>query len=778
MQRTESPADLINLPTEALLELARAIRDETYGTTVTYSPKAFFPVTMLCRDRCGYCTFAKAPAALSSAYMDHDDVRRLAERAVNVGVTEALLTLGERPELRYRRAQTFLAAAGVPSTIEYVQEVASILIDEFGLLPHPNAGALDRAELARLRTRSVSQGMMVESLRADLSAHRLAPDKTPERRLATLEFAGELRIPFTTGILIGIGENELDRVSALTAIAAAHRRHGHVQEVIIQNFLPKPRTGMADASPPSTEEHLRAIALARILLPAAIAVQAPPNLSGDIRALLDAGINDLGGISPITSDHVNPERPWPHLDQLRYELDAAGFDLVPRLPVYPRYAFDRSWIDPTVRPSLLAHADASGLGREEAWHSGAAVTEKLNLREVRRERHDPDLDEIFEGVEGGTPVDSKQLMTLFEARGNRFAKVVEFADHLRRRTVGDTVTFVSNRNINYTNICTFKCRFCAFSKGPLSLNLRGTPYLLSMSEIVDKVLEAQSAGATEVCLQGGIHPSFDGEFYFEVVRAIHEAAPAIHIHAFSALEIDEGARRLGWELPAYLSEMVKLGLKTLPGTAAEILDDDVREELCPDKLRTDRWLEIHEVAHEVGLRSNVTIMFGAIETPESWVTHLVRTRDLQQRTRGFTEFVPLPFVHMAAPIFLAGNARRGPTFREAVLMHAVGRIAYHGLIDNVQASWVKMGTEGASILLRSGANDLGGTLMEENISHAAGSEHGRELGITDLIEVASTAGRTLAQRNTLYDIVNHEPSPATAPAHGTTPVRLHPRTLQ
>jgi FO synthase len=778
MQPTERPNDLTSLPTDQLLAQARAIRDETYGATITYSPKAFFPVTMLCRDRCGYCTFAKAPAALASAYMTHDDVRRLAERAINVGVTEALLTLGEHPELRYRRAQTFLATVGAPSTIDYVYEVASILIDEFGLLPHPNAGALDQSELSRLRTRSVSQGMMVESLRSDLAAHRLAPDKTPERRLATLEFAGELRIPFTTGILVGIGESERDRIEALMAIARSHERHGHIQEVIVQNFLPKPRTGMAHVPPPSPEEHLRAIALARLLLPEEISIQAPPNLSGDIGALLDAGINDLGGISPITSDHVNPERPWPHLDQLRYELDVAGFDLVPRLPVYPRYAFDRSWIDPSVRPSVLAHADAGGRGREDDWYSGGAITEKLVLREARPERHDPDLDEIFASVEGGTPATSWQLMQLFEARGNRFAKVVEFADHLRRSAVGDTVTFVSNRNINYTNICTFKCRFCAFSKGPLSLNLRGTPYLLSMSEIVEKVLEAQAVGATEVCLQGGIHPRFDGEFYFEVVRAIHEAAPAVHIHAFSALEIDEGSRRLGWDLESYLSEMAKLGLKTLPGTAAEILDDKVREELCPDKLRTDRWLEIHEVAHRVGLRSNITIMFGAIETPESWVTHLIRTRELQQRTGGFTEFVPLPFVHMAAPIYLAGNARRGPSFREAVLMHAVGRIAYHGLIDNVQASWVKMGAEGASILLRSGANDLGGTLMEENISHAAGSEHGRELGVAELIEVASSADRPLAQRNTLYDVINSEPSPASTGSHASTPIQLRPRSRQ
>ncbi|MGC8464921.1 MAG: 5-amino-6-(D-ribitylamino)uracil--L-tyrosine 4-hydroxyphenyl transferase CofH [Acidimicrobiales bacterium] len=769
--------DLSRLTTDELTHEARLRRSRHYGSVVTYSPKAFFPLTMLCRDRCGYCTFAKAPAKLTSPYMSLDEVRALAISAKELGCIEALFTLGEAPEDRYSSARTFLDQVEQPSTVAYLHAAMNLVLNEVGLLPHPNAGAISRDDLALLRTASVSQGMMIESLRSDLRAHDRAPDKDPQRRLATLDFAGELAIPFTTGILIGIGEAEDDRINALEAIAASHRRYGHIQEVIVQNFLPKAGTAMAKASPPSTDEFVRAIACARLILPPEVSIQAPPNLIDDTLILLNSGVDDLGGISPLTIDHVNPERPWPHLETLRTQMLHHGYELTPRLPVHAQFTSQPRFFDERVYPLVLQAIDASGLAREDAWVSGGATDHMAERSHAITTGFDADLEEIFSGVESGQLAEEKELEILFAARGNRLLKVLEFADHLRTRAVGDRVTFVMNRNINYTNICTFKCRFCAFSKGPLSLNLRGNPYLLSQEEIADKVREAREVGATEVCLQGGIHPTFDGHFYLEVVKSVKAAVPEMHVHAFSALEIWEGSRRLSLGLEEYLTLLKDAGLRTLPGTAAEILDDSVRSIICPDKISSSQWLEVHETAHEVGLRSNITIMFGSVEQPKSWIQHILTTRSVQQRTHGFTEFVPLPFVHMASPIYLQGRSRKGPTLRESLLMHAVGRIAYFSLIDNVQASWVKMGPEGARQLLQCGANDLGGTLMEENISHAAGSEHGRALGVADLKEIASSIGRPLHQRNTLYEILSTAPTdqpspPLSQPQSTSQPITL------
>ncbi|HEV8296424.1 MAG TPA: 7,8-didemethyl-8-hydroxy-5-deazariboflavin synthase CofG, partial [Acidimicrobiales bacterium] len=701
-------------PLPELLAEARAIRDRAFGTRITYSPKVFIPLTMLCRDKCGYCTFAKAPARIQAPYLAPDEVLAIAAAGARVGCHEALFTLGERPELRYPTAAAWLAAHGYASTIDYLVAMAQLVLDETGLLPHANAGALYRDELAALRAVAPSQGMMIESLNEDLECHRGAPDKAPSRRLATLDAAGELGIPFTTGILVGIGEMRADRITALEAIAASHRRHGHVQEVIVQNFLPKPGTAMhrAPACPP--EDYLDAIALARIILPADVHVQAPPNLSDDFGMLLDAGIDDWGGVSPVTADHVNPERPWPALDRLRTVTQQKGFDLAPRLTIYPEFARDPArWLEPALRFAVLDRSDAEGLGRDDPgamfpekiagtrnvddgaeviqigelstqWYSGGTarppVLVPAPVTVTGRVR------EILDGVLLGHEVNEQEIVDLFAARGREVPAIAAVADELRQRAVGDVVTWVANRNINYTNICTFKCRFCGFSKGPLSLNLRGNPYLLGLDEIQRRVAEAAALGATEVCLQGGIHPDFDGDYYIDVTRAVKDAAPDIHVHGFTALEVTEGARRLGEPLAAYLRRLMAAGLRSLPGTAAEILDDEVRAILCPDKITTDEWLEAHRVAHGVGLRSNVTIMFGSVEHPRSWARHLVRTRALQKETGGFTEFVPLPFVHMAAPIYLQRKARRGPTFRECLLMHAIGRIAYGDLIPNVQAS--------------------------------------------------------------------------------------------
>jgi FO synthase len=772
--------DLRDATLDELLERARVVRNERYGVRVTYSPKVFIPLTMLCRDKCGYCTFAQPPARLDAPYLDRGQVLAIARAGARVGCHEALFTLGERPEERYPAARQWLDDHGYESTVDYLAAMCALVRDEVGLLPHANAGALHRDELAALRPVSASQGMMIESLNDDLDCHRGSPDKTAARRLATLETAGELAIPFTTGILVGIGESRDDRIVALEAIAASHRRHGHVQEVIVQNFLPKPGTGMhgAPACPPDT--YLEAIALARLILPPDVHLQAPPNLSDDFGVLLGAGIDDWGGVSPVTADHVNPERPWPALDRLREVTEQAGHVVAPRLTVYPEFVdAPERWLDEAMRFPVLDRSDAEGLGRDDpgavfvqriapasaeqvdqgvevlhigarstAWYSGAdAVPPTLVPSPARASGA---VGEVLAGVLMGHEVDVDEIVTLFGARGPEVAAVCEVADDLRRRTVGDVVTYVRNRNINYTNVCTFKCRFCGFSKGPLSLNLRGTPYLLTLDDIQQRVLEAVDVGATEVCLQGGIHPDFDGDYYIDVARAVHEVAPDMHIHGFTALEVTEGARRLDEPLADYLRRLMDAGLRTLPGTAAEILDDEVRAVLCPDKITTDEWLFAHRTAHEVGLRSNITIMFGSIERPVHWAHHMVRTRALQRETGGFTEFVPLPFVHMAAPLYLQHRSRRGPTFREALLMHAVARISYHGSIDNIQTSWVKMGGDGVRQMLQAGVNDLGGTLMNENISRAAGATHGQGMEEGDFRALVEPLGRTLEQRTTLY----------------------------
>ena len=789
-------SDLHSLRGNDLFALARARRDKAFGSVVTYSPKVFIPLTMLCRDKCGYCTFAQPPARLDTPYLEPDDVLAIARQGAELGCHEALFTLGEKPELRYPVARDWLNRHGYDSTVHYVAAMAQLVLDETGLLPHGNTGAMNRDELGLLRPVTPSQGMMLESLRGDLDAHRGAPDKVPARRLETLEWAGELQIPYTTGILVGIGENRADRIEALEAIAAIHQRHGHVQEVIVQNFLPKPGTAMHNAEPCPRADYLDAIALARMILPLDVHIQAPPNLSDDFGYLLDAGVSDWGGVSPVTADHVNPERPWPDLDRLSDVTEAKGHTLAPRLTIPPAFACEpERWLDSALHFPVADRSDSDGYARDDAgsvWpertmerakvDDGAEfeLTGTISSQWYVGTGADPEslipgepfatgaVREVLDGVRAGQDVGFAEILTLFRARGREVAAVAQVADELRQEIVGDVVTWVANRNINYTNVCTFKCRFCGFSKGPLSLNLRGTPYLLELEDIADRTIEAAEAGATEVCLQGGIHPNFDGDYYIDVARAVHEAVPGMHIHGFTALEVTEGAKRNQEPLADYLTRLKEAGQKSLPGTAAEILHDDVRATLCPDKINTEEWLEAHRIAHSVGLGSNVTIMFGSIERPEHWVHHLLRTRALQEETGGFTEFVGLPFVHMASPIYLQKNARRGPTFREVVLMHAVARIAYRGRIANIQGSWVKLGFDSISQLLQSGANDLGGTLMDENISRAAGADHGTEVTAEDFRGIVEPLGRTLVQRTTLYG----RPDPSNLPLEPTRRSRI------
>jgi FO synthase len=729
---------LLAAPLEDLLAAARARRGDGL---VTYSPKVFVPLTTLCRDVCGYCTFARPPRRGERAYLTEDEVLEVARAGAAAGCTEALFTLGDKPERRYKVAREELRALGCATTIEYLARVARRVLEETGLLPHLNPGVMTRAELELLRPVSASMGIMLETTAERLAAkggpHWASPDKLPARRLETIALAGELRIPFTSGVLIGIGETRAERLDALRALARLHERHGHLQEVIVQNFRAKPGTRMAAHPEPDLEEHLWTIAAARLLLPEDVSVQAPPNLAyDDFPRLLDAGIDDWGGVSPVTIDHVNPEAPWPDRDRLAAAARSRGLELAARLPVYPRY-LDSAWLDPRVLPTALRAADALGLAREDRWHPGERGRVPFAIDRDALPVDTADLGE-------------EELVRLFRARGDERQRVFAAADRLRREVCGDEVTYVVTRNIQYTNVCYFRCGFCAFSKGRLAANLRGAPYLVPLEEIVRRAREAWERGATEVCLQGGIHPAFTGDYYADVVEAIHDAVPGLHVHAFSALEVWQGAATLGVPLEDYLARLRSLGLGSLPGTAAEILDDEVREVICPDKVTTDQWLAVHEAAHQVGLRSNVTMMFGHVEAPRHWARHLLRAKEQQRRSGGFTEFVPLPFVHMEAPMWLQGRARSGPTFGETLLVHAVARLALHPEITNIQVSWVKLGREGVAAALRAGVNDLGGTLMNESISRAAGSEHGQELPPEAMEALIRANGRTPRQRTTLY----------------------------
>ena len=771
---------LLAASADDLMVEAIKLREAGHGRVQSWSPKVFIPLTQLCRNLCHYCTFSQPPKRGEPAYLTRKQVLDIARAGKAAGCTEVLFTLGDKPELRFAAARDELASLGHATTISYLIEMCAAVRDETGMLAHVNAGVMTREEMAALRQVSASQGLMLESVSDRLcekgGVHYRSPDKMPSVRLETIRIAGDLAIPFTTGILIGIGETREERLDALLAIRDLHELHGHIQEVIVQNFRAKPRTVMAEAAEPDMQDLLWTIAAARILLGPSMNIQAPPNLSADeFPLLLAAGINDWGGVSPVTPDHVNPEAPWPEVERLRAATGAAGRTLVARLPAYPAWGaqgLDR-WQDTAMKRHILAAADTSGFGRADPWSPGLALPERAP-EAVSVASIDPGIEAIVASAMAGEGISEDQIATLFEARDVDLEHICASADALRRQVNGNTVTYVVNRNINYTNICGYKCSFCAFSKGDTSENLRGKPYDLDVGEVVRRTEEAWARGGTEVCLQGGIHPHYTGETYLRLASAVRAAVPDMHIHAFSPLEISQGAATLGLPVEEFLLRLKEAGLDTLPGTAAEILDDEVRAVICPDKLDTQQWLDVIETAHRVGFRTTATIMFGHVETARHWARHLIRIRDLQARTGGFTEFVPLPFIHMEAPMGVKGQSRAGPTFREVRLMHAVARLALHPLITNIQTSWVKLGPLGVAACLNSGANDLGGTLMNESISRAAGTTHGQEMPPAAMEALIRSIGRNPRQRTTLYGRVAQETHLRGLNAAELTPMVLTP----
>lgn len=791
---------------EALCALAAGIRDRS-TRVVTYSPKVFIPVTRLCRDRCHYCTFATDPATLRreghGPYLEIDEAVAIAARGAQAGCAEALLTLGDAPEDRWPAARAWLDARGYDTTIDYVRAVAVAVLERTGLLPHANPGVMTWEQLSRLRPVSPSMGMMLETTSRRLfetpgAPHFGSPDKDPDVRLRVLADAGRVGVPFTTGLLIGIGETLTERAESLLALRSIERQFHGIQEVIIQNFRAKPGTAMARTLDCGEDEYLAAVATARIVLGTSVHIQAPPNLTDadSLHRLLAAGIDDWGGVSPVTADYVNPERPWPSIDLLRQVTQDGGFDLAARLTIHPDFLVrGDAWLDPRLRPFVADLADERGLLRPgitpvgRPWQQAAdygsfaaggagrtdlAVTIDIRGRDADRRG---DFDSAFgswETLEVGSaevaatgdfhealdlaredpaaladPVNEGLALALFAATDTQVASVAQVADALRRERVGDDVTYVVNRNLNFTNVCYTGCRFCAFAQRESDADA----FTLSPEQIARRVQEAWDAGATEICMQGGIHPRLPGTAYFDLARTVKQAVPQIHLHAFSPMEIVNGATRCDLSVREFLVRLREAGVDSIPGTAAEILDDDVRWVLTKGKLPASAWIEVVTTAHEVGLPSSSTMMYGHVDTPVHWVRHLRTLREVQVRTGGFTEFVGLPFVHHNAPLYLAGKARPGSTVREDVLVTAMARLMLDGAISNIQVSWVKLGPVGAAELLAAGANDLGGTLMEETISRMAGSTHGSSVTVEQLHDMAALAGRPAAERTTTYAAV-------------------------
>ncbi len=776
---------------------------------ITYSRKVFIPLTRLCRDRCGYCTFATVPHKVHSAYLEPDEVLEIARQGAALGCKEALFTLGDRPEDRWTAAREWLDARGYDDTLSYVRAMAIRVLEETGLLPHLNPGVLSWADFQRLKPVAPSMGMMLETTSTRLftekgQPHFGSPDKDPAVRLRVLEDAGRVNVPFTTGILIGIGETLAERAESIFAIRQVAREYGGIQEVIVQNFRAKPDTKMRGVPDAELQDLAATIAVTRLVLGPKARVQAPPNLIGDeYELILRAGIDDWGGVSPLTPDHVNPERPWPQIEELAALTATAGFTLRERLTIYPPYLRE-PWLDPRLAGHVAALADpADGLAAEGAmpvgrpwqepdggWQEAGRTDLYTTIDSTGRttDRRDDfaevygDWDEVKTRLTGpaGPVLDQDvkaalaqaekdparlsddQALALLAADGPALEALAKLADDIRRDVMGDDITYVVNRNINFTNVCYTGCRFCAFAQRRTDADA----YTLSLQQVGDRAQEAWEAGATEVCMQGGIHPDLPGTAYFEIAAEVKRRSPGMHVHAFSPMEVINGASRTGLSIREWLIKAKEAGLSSVPGTAAEILDDDVRWILTKGKLPAKDWIEVITTAHEVGLPSSSTMMYGHVDTPAHWVGHLRVIRGIQERTGGFTEFVLLPFIHENAPIYLAGLARPGPTARENRAVHAVSRLMLHGAIDSIQCSWVKLGDELCRDVLQGGANDIGGTLMEETISRMAGADNGSFRTISQLAEMVAPTGRPMRQRTTTYGEVPAERLAAAAASDG------------
>ncbi|WP_285486196.1 bifunctional FO biosynthesis protein CofGH [Amycolatopsis taiwanensis] len=815
---------------ETLSEHASRVRDAGLAAAgragvITYSRKVFIPLTRLCRDRCGYCTFATVPGKVDSPFLSPDEVLDIARQGAAMGCKEALFTLGDRPEDRWKAARDWLDAHGYDDTLSYVRAMAILVLEETGLLPHLNPGVLTWQDFQRLKPVAPSMGMMLETTATRLFSERGgphfgSPDKDPAVRLRVLEDAGRTSVPFTTGILIGIGENFAERADALFAIRKVARAYGGIQEVIVQNFRAKPDTKMRATPDADLAELAATIAVARLVLGPKARIQAPPNLIGDQYGLMvRAGIDDWGGVSPLTPDHVNPERAWPQIDELARQTAAAGFQLRERLTIYPEYLLaGEPWLDPRVAGHVAALADPeTGLAREDArpqgrpwqepdggWQEQGRTGLHVEVDTVGRtddrrgdfdsvygdwnelsaavpkaqapRRMDSDIAEALRRAERDPAgLSDEDALALLHADGAELEALAELADGLRRDIVGDDVTFIVTRNINFTNVCYTGCRFCAFAQRRTDADA----YTLSLAQVGDRVDEAWAAGATEICMQGGIHPDLPGTAYFDLAAEVKRRRPDIHLHSFSPMEVVNGASRTNLSISDWLTRARESGVDSLPGTAAEILDDDVRWVLTKGKLPTSSWIEVISTAHELGIPTTSTMMYGHVDTPAHWVGHLKLIAGLQRRAlettgrRGFTEFVLLPFIHQNAPIYLAGLARPGPTVRENRAVHALSRLLLHGLIDNIQCSWVKLGDETCQAVLRGGVNDLGGTLMEETISRMAGASNGSYKTISGFEELVAPLGRPLVQRTTTYGRPPAERVAAARANDGVTPAVRH-----
>jgi FO synthase len=790
---------------DRLLDHASRVRDaglEAAGRpgVITYSKNVFIPLTRLCRDRCGYCTFATVPHRLESPFLSPDEVLEIARQGAALGCKEALFTLGDKPEDRWKPAREWLDAHGYDDTLSYVRAMAVRVLEETGLLPHLNPGVLGWRDFQRLKPVAASMGMMLETTATRLFSERGgphfgSPDKDPAVRLRVLEDAGRVNVPFTTGILIGIGETVAERAEAIFAIRKVMREYGGIQEVIVQNFRAKPDTKMRDVPDAELDDLAATIAVTRLVLGPKARIQAPPNLVAHQYALMiRAGIDDWGGVSPVTPDHVSPEHPWPHIDELAARTAALGFAMRERLTIYPEYVRKgEPWLDPRIAGHVAALADRStGLAREDAVVQGRPWQEpdggflaaqgrtELHVEidttgrtSDRREDFDEvygDWDALRDRMDAPQRFDSSvrdalaaaernpagisddQALALLHAEGPELDALMRLADDLRRDAVGDEVTYVVTRNINFTNVCYTGCRFCAFAQRRTDADA----YSLSLDQVGTRVEEAWAAGATEVCMQGGIHPDLPGTAYFDLAREVKRRAPGIHLHSYSPMEVVNGASRSDLSIREWLSAAKEAGVDSLPGTAAEILDDEVRWVLTKGKLPAGAWVEVVTTAHSLGIPTTSTMMYGHVDTPSHWVAHLRLLRSIQEETGGFTEFVLLPFIHHNAPIYLAGLARPGPTARENRTVHALARILLHGAISNIQCSWVKLGDELCAEVLRGGVNDLGGTLMEETISRMAGADNGSYKAISSLEQIAAKAGRPARQRTTTYGQVSAE----------------------